>query len=67
MLRRASPSQRLRLSLSLSRTVMRLSRDGLARRIEGGSSEEVGLGFIALHYGPQLASEVRAHLGARRS
>jgi len=32
LLRRASPAQRIRLALSLSRTVMSLSRGGLASR-----------------------------------
>jgi hypothetical protein len=67
MLRRASPSHRLRLALSLSQTVMSLSRDGLARRDPAASAEELGLRFVALHYGVALADELRADLAARRS
>jgi hypothetical protein len=66
LLRKASPSRRLRLALSLSRTVMGLSRDGLARRHPEASAEELGLRFVALQYGSQLAEEVRAELRSRR-
>ena len=66
LLRRAGPARRIRLALSLSRTVMSLSRDGLARRLEDASPEDVGLRFVALHYGDDLASELRADLASRR-
>ncbi len=66
LMRRASPGRRLHLTLSLSRTVMSLSRGGLARRMPEASPEEVGLRFVALHYGEDLAHEVRADLAARR-
>jgi hypothetical protein len=66
LLRAASPSRRLQLALSLSRTVMSLSRNGLARRHPDASVEELGLRFVALHYGSQLAEEVRRDLRARR-
>jgi hypothetical protein len=62
LLRRAPPERRLRLALSLSRSVLTLSRDGIARRRPGASDEEVGLEFVRLHYGPGLADEVRRHL-----
>jgi len=58
LMRRASPGRRLHLALSLSRTVMSLSRGGLARRMPEASPEEVGLRFVALHYGDSLADEV---------
>ena len=66
LLRRASPRQRLRLAFSLSRTVLSLSRDTLARSQPGSSPQEIALRFVALHYGPHLADEVRADLAARR-
>jgi len=66
LLRAASPSRRLRLALSLSRTAISLARDGLARGLPGASPEEVGLRFVALNYGPDLAEAVRAVLPARR-
>ena len=67
LLRGASPSRRLRLALSLSRTVMSLSRDGLARRMPEADPTEVGLRFVALHYGEELAERVRCEVDARRA
>jgi hypothetical protein len=66
MLRRATPARRVRLALSLSQTVMSLSRGGLARGLPGASSEDLGLRFVALHYGADLAEELRADLDTRR-
>jgi hypothetical protein len=66
LLHRAGPARRIRLALSLSRTVMSLSRDGLARRLEEASPEDVSLRFVALHYGDDLAGELRADLASRR-
>ena len=66
LLRAASPSRRLRLALSLSRTAMSLARDGIARALPGASPEEVGLRSVALNYGRELGEEVRAALDARR-
>jgi hypothetical protein len=44
---------------------MSLSRDGLSRRLPGASPEELGLRFVALHYGSDLADELRAHVAAK--
>jgi hypothetical protein len=66
MLRAATPKRRLQLALSLSRTVMGLSRAGIARRHPGASPDEVGLIFVELNYGRELADELRAHLAARQ-
>jgi hypothetical protein len=66
ILRRATPARRIRLALSLSQTVISLSRGGLARVFPGGSSEDLALRFVALHYGADLADELRADLAARR-
>jgi len=66
LLQRAPPGRRLRLALSLSQTVMSLSRGGLASRLPGASAEELGLRFVALHYGAALADEVRADLASRK-
>jgi hypothetical protein len=66
LLRAASPSRRLRLALSLSRTAMDLARAGLARAYPDASPEEIGLRFVALNYGPELAEEVRRHLARSR-
>ena len=45
---------------------MSLSRNGLARRIPDATDEEVALRFVALHYGGDLADDLRADLAARR-
>jgi hypothetical protein len=66
LLRRAGPSRRLGLAFSLSRTVMSLSRAGLAERLATNDPQEIGLGFVALHYGEDLARAVRSSLAARR-
>jgi hypothetical protein len=67
LLQRASPSERLRLALSLSRSVIALSRAGMACRMPGSSPETVGLRFVALHYGADLAEALRRDLEARRA
>jgi hypothetical protein len=67
LLRRAGPARRLQLALSLSRSVMILSRGGIARRLEGASPEELGLRFVALHYGAALADALRTELLSRRT
>ena len=65
LLRRATPARRLALALSLSRSVLELSREGIARREPGASAQEVGLQFVELHYGRGLAAELRAELATR--
>ena len=67
MIRRASAERRLRLAFSLSRTAMTLSKAGLARRLGETGSREVGLGFVALLYGPLLADAVRTDLETRHA
>ncbi len=66
LLRRASPGRRLRLALSLSRSVLTLSRDGIARRRPGASTKEVAVEFVRLHYGPELADELGHHLRSEK-
>ena len=66
LLRQASPARRVRLALSLSQTVMSLSRAGLARRMPDATDEEVALRFVALQYEADLADDLRADLAARR-
>jgi len=65
LLRGATPARRVGLALSLSRSVIELSRAGIARRMPGASEREVALRFVALHYGEALARELEAHLLAR--
>jgi hypothetical protein len=67
LMRRATPSRRIHLALSLSETVIALSRDGLARRFPEASRQEIALRWVALHYGSELADEVRTALAAGRT
>lgn len=62
LLRRASPDERLRLALSLSATIIGLSRDGIRRREPMLAETEVGLRFVEIHYGAELADAIRARL-----
>ena len=45
---------------------MGLSKHGLSGKLPDASPQEVGLRFVALLYGPELAEDVRADLAARR-
>lgn len=65
LIRRASPAKRLSLALSLSRSVLGLSRRGIASRMPEASEQEVGLRFVELHYGRELAQALRARLARR--
>ncbi len=66
LFRRASPAKRLALALSLSRTAIALSRRGLARGMPAATDEEIGLRFVELHYGRELAEGLREDLARRR-
>ena len=67
LLRRSSPGRRLGLALSISSTVVGLSRRGLARAHPGLTEEELALLFVERNYGRQLADDLRAFLVARGS
>lgn len=66
LLRAATPARRMALAFSLSRSVIDLTRDGIARCLPGASSDEIGLAFVERCYGTELAEGVRADLAARR-
>ena len=66
LLRRAGFARRARLALSLSRTVIGLARRAIRRSLPDATEEEVGLRFVELYYGRELASGLRRHLTARR-
>ncbi len=66
LLRRATVARRLQLALSLSSSVIGLARNAIRRGLPGAGEEEVGLRFVDLHYGPELAAELRRHLAERR-
>ncbi len=67
LLRQAGVGRRAQMALSLSAQVIGLAR--LAIRRSAGVTEpvEVGLRFVELHYGHDLAAGVRAYLTAQES
>jgi hypothetical protein len=67
LLRQRSVGERLRLAFSLSETVIRLARGAIRRTLDDPGETEVGLKFVELHYGRELADALRAYLAARRS
>ena len=66
LLRAASPGERAALAMSLSATVISLARRALQRQDPAASEEEIGLRFVELSYGRELATELAAFLNARR-
>ena len=66
LLRRATVTRRVQLALSMSSSVIGLARNAIRRALPGAGEEEVGLRFVDLHYGPELAAELRHHLATRR-
>ena len=64
LLRGASPARRLRLALSLSDSVIALSRGALGRGVPaGGEPVAAALRFVAVHYGADLAAGIGRRLG----
>lgn len=66
LLRKATPARRSALALSLTQTVLDLSRNGLRRAMPGASEEDLRLRFVELNYGSELAAAVGRCLAARR-
>lgn len=66
LLRAASPAQRAGLAIALTAAAIGASRRALERRSPAASEEEIGLRFVELNYGPELAAEVAACLRRRR-
>ncbi len=66
LLRAASPAQRGGLAIGLTAAAIGASRRALERRSPAASEEEIGLRFVELNYGPELAAEVAACLRRRR-
>ncbi|MCP4351382.1 MAG: hypothetical protein GY795_38440 [Desulfobacterales bacterium] len=62
LIRRASISERISLALSLSNTVIQLSKRAILRANPNLSREELGLLFVEHHYGSKLADCVRQYL-----
>jgi hypothetical protein len=66
LLRQAGPTRRAAMALSLSAQVIGLARRAIRRSMPGATEEEVGLRFVELHYGEELAADLRRFLAARR-
>lgn len=66
LFRCASPERRAQIALSLSQQLMALSRRAIREAHPEAREEEVGLMFVALNYGQELADRVREYLNLRR-
>ena len=63
--RAMTAAQKMTLMRSLTATAVRLSRRAIARANPEFSPQEVDLKWVELHYGKQLASELREYLERR--
>ncbi len=63
LLRKATLSERLRLMCDLTTAAIELSRDAIRRANPTWSELEVKLQWAELHYGKDLADQLRLHLG----
>lgn len=66
LLRRAGTARRFGLARSLSSSVIELSRAAIRRAQPELDETGVGLRFVELHYGAEMAEKVRAYLERRR-
>jgi hypothetical protein len=62
LLRHANTSQKFAQIRSLSQTAIQLSRRAIARANRDLSEEQIDLRFITLHYGKELANNVKKKL-----
>ena len=62
MLRRAGATERVRLTRSLSETVMQMCWRSLEEANPGASEQEIGIKFVEFNYGKTLADAVRTYL-----
>lgn len=65
LFRAVSVAGRIRRALGLSTTVIGAARRGIARANPGASPRELGLRFVELHYGRDVAAGMRADLQRR--
>jgi hypothetical protein len=66
LLRKINPARRLELGLSLSQSALELAREGIRKVNPNASEEEIGLIFVEVTYGKELAGRVRNYLARRR-
>lgn len=67
LLRNASNARRGSLALALSGWALQMAQRAIRRAHPELSEREVGLRFVELHYGEDLAERVRRHLAERES
>ena len=65
LLRAAPVARRLHVALAPSATVIGVARRALARAQPLASARELDLRFVELHYGANLAADLRADLDRR--
>lgn len=65
LFRASTLERRIALALSLSKTVLSLSRTAIRQAHPDVTEEEVDLLFIEYQYGEKLARQVRAYLAGR--
>jgi hypothetical protein len=65
LLRAAPVARRLHVALALSATIIGAARRALARAQPLASARELDLWFVELHYGADLAADLRADLDRR--
>jgi hypothetical protein len=63
--RRKTPAERFARVCKLTEMTRRSAKRAIQQAPPGASPEEVGLRFIELHYGSDLASRVREYLKGR--
>jgi PP-loop superfamily ATP-utilizing enzyme len=67
LIRRMSVAERLARMRAWTRTLVHLSREGIARANPGLDERELDLLWVEHHYGPDLAAKLRAYLEKRQS
>ena len=65
-LRKATPGERAALAISLSTAAITRSRNEIRSLNPDLTEEDLGIKFIELHYGRELAAEVAAFQAQRR-
>ena len=65
LMRAAPVARRLHVALAQSATIIGAARRALARAQPLASARELGLRFVELHYGANLAADLRADLDRR--
>jgi hypothetical protein len=66
LLRAASPAQRADLAVALTSNAVAASRRARERASPDATEEEIGVRFVELNYGPELAAAVATCLRLRR-